>query len=216
MIRTMSRHILFAFGVVAFSAQAGELDPPGPPGSTMVTLEEIEASIPPPPDTCTDNTNNRFVDCGDGTVKDKQTGLFWLKTASCLGETWSAANIQAANLAHGQCGLTDGSQPGDWRLPTLSCPSGATCGLVDASGEFTSIFAPTCPAPFILDAAGTGCWTGDPQLDVFDGVLSQGYWSSTSRVDPNFAWNAGLNLGAVRDDAGKVGNLRAWPVRSGQ
>ena len=200
--------------VVVLSVQAGSLTPPpGTPGSTMVTLEEVGFSIRRPPDTCFNNTT-RFVDCANGTVKDTVTGLFWLKDATCLAGTWYNARIAAANLAHGQCGLTDGSRPGDWRLPTLSCPSGTVCALADATGEFASIFAPTCPAPFILDAAGTGCWTGG---DPFDGVLSQGYWSPVTVVfAPSFAWWADLTSGGVRDDAGKVGNLRAWPVRGGQ
>lgn len=63
----------------------------------------------------------RFVDNGDGTVTDKLTGLVWLKDSDCnstwLEVTWSQAMDNAANLQDGQCGLTDGSQPGDWRLP---------------------------------------------------------------------------------------------------
>ena len=59
-----------------------------------------EGAKSPPPDTCFDNTGNRFVDCGDGTVKDTSTGLFWLKDADCFVHVdWAAANIAAAQLA---------------------------------------------------------------------------------------------------------------------
>lgn len=63
---------------------------------------------------CFDNTN-RYVDCGNGTV----TGLIWLKQWNCLpNNTWAPANQAAAGLKHGDCGLTDNSSPGEWRLPT--------------------------------------------------------------------------------------------------
>ena len=60
----------------------------------------------------------RFVDKGDGTVVDTVTGLVWLKQADCIKDTWAGA-IGAVNaLASGQCGLTDGSAPGRWRMPS--------------------------------------------------------------------------------------------------
>ena len=58
--------------VVLVPAQAGSLEPP--PGPVSPTR---------PPDTCYDDTGNRFVDCGDGTIKDTETGLYWLKDAVC-------------------------------------------------------------------------------------------------------------------------------------
>jgi len=111
---------------------------------------------PPPAD--------RFVDNGDGTVTDTNTGLVWLKDAYCFGlpgpyDNWNDAMALVAGLSDGQCGLADGSSPGDWRLPTLQCPhplvNPFTCSLDDATGEFASIFASRCPRPFILDTAGT-------------------------------------------------------------
>jgi hypothetical protein len=62
----------------------------------------------------------RFTDNGDGTVRDNATGLIWLKNANCFGlRTWAQASMLANNLANGQCGLTDGSSAGDWRLPNI-------------------------------------------------------------------------------------------------
>ena len=58
-----------------------------------------------------------FSDNGNGTVTDANTGLVWLKNANCFGKvTWQAAMDAAAVLADGQCGLTDGSTAGQWRL----------------------------------------------------------------------------------------------------
>jgi hypothetical protein len=84
--------------------------PPPPP-------EEGGSSPEPPegPGTC----GERYCDLGDGTVRDNFTGLVWLRNARCFGlRRWQGAlNITAA-LGDGQCGLTDGSGPGDWRLPS--------------------------------------------------------------------------------------------------
>jgi hypothetical protein len=56
----------------------------------------------------------RFKDKGDGTVKDYLTGLIWLKNADCMGRTlWGEALDASNKLADGQCGLGDGSKPGD-------------------------------------------------------------------------------------------------------
>jgi hypothetical protein len=192
---------------------AGDPEPPGPPAPTMVTLQELyDAVEPAPPDTCFDNVG-RFVDCGDGTVKDNNTGLFWLKDADCLVmQFWAEANIAAAQLADGQCGLTDGSKPGDWRLPTLECPGASSCNVSEASGELGSLFAPSCPAPFIPDTVGTGCWSeGDP----FSGVRDT-YWSSSTYTEYGYnAWFVWLSDGYVAA-IGKRSSCYAWPVRGGQ
>lgn len=58
-------------------------------------------------------------DNGNGTVT--VNGQVWLKDAGCLGMmNWDAAMSRAKSLAHGQCGLTDNSKAGDWRLPIIS------------------------------------------------------------------------------------------------
>ena len=201
---TLRLSFLLAAGCVFFvSVQAGSLEPP--PGPVSPTH---------PPDTCFDNTGNRFVNCGDGTIKDTETGLFWLKDASCFGTlNWAAANTAVANLAHGQCGLTDGSLPGDWRLPTLACPAGSSCSLTEPpTGEFAALFAPSCGTPFILDTAGTGCWSeGNP----FSGVQSHFYVSSTTyAISPSAAWYVNLIIGGVTV-SGKAGVSPVWPVRGG-
>jgi hypothetical protein len=62
----------------------------------------------------------RFTDNEDGTITDNLTGLIWLKNANCQGtKTWADALSFANNLADSQCGLTDGSVVGDWRLPNI-------------------------------------------------------------------------------------------------
>lgn len=70
----------------------------------------IQSGVPP--------TFPRWVDKGDGTVADTVTGLVWLKQADCIQQTWADAIASVHALGSGQCGLSDGSQPGSWRMPT--------------------------------------------------------------------------------------------------
>jgi hypothetical protein len=62
-------------------------------------------------------TYPRWLDNGNGTITDTMTGLIWLKQANCINQTWAAAVIAVNQLASGQCGLTDGSTAGSWRMP---------------------------------------------------------------------------------------------------
>jgi hypothetical protein len=90
----------------------GPAGPPGPAGTPGVVLK---ADGP-----CFSN-DSRIADCGNGTLTDSLTGLIWLANPDCanLGaRDWAAANEAAASLEDGDCGLTDGSASGDWRLPS--------------------------------------------------------------------------------------------------
>ncbi len=60
----------------------------------------------------------RWCDLNDGTILDMTTGLAWLKNANCWGLiTKGDADQKVALLGNGQCGLTDGSVGGEWRIP---------------------------------------------------------------------------------------------------
>jgi hypothetical protein len=59
----------------------------------------------------------RFIENGNGTVTDTVTGLTWLKQANCIQGDWATAVAAVNVLASGQCGLTDGSAAGAWRMP---------------------------------------------------------------------------------------------------
>jgi hypothetical protein len=135
----------------------------------------------------------RFTDNLDGTITDTLTGLIWLKQANCptiSPADWSTALAHANSLAHGQCGLTDGSQVGDWRLPNLK----ELQSLVDL-GHF---------APALL--------SGHP----FVGVQPENCWtSSTYGGNPeNAAWNVYLQSGYTAGLV-KSGAYLVWPVRGG-
>jgi len=62
-------------------------------------------------------TSPRFIDNQNGTITDTMTGLVWLKQADCIQDTWANALATVNALAKGQCGLSDGSQAGQWRMP---------------------------------------------------------------------------------------------------
>ena len=91
--------------------RAGELNPPGSPGSTMHTLDEIydkveQVSRYPAPVEKTGQTISyatgddgdlemgmtwpvpRFTDNEDGMVTDNLTGLMWLKDANCIATNY--------------------------------------------------------------------------------------------------------------------------------
>jgi len=135
----------------------------GPPGSNRAD-ERVEQPC--------GGTAMRYVDCGNGTVTDTVTGLIWLKRADCFPESnWKAALQAAATLKTGDCGLTDGSSAGDWRLPTRT-EWEATIAKAAALGcTFTK-------APSLTNDAGTACY-GDGAQSSRIAVASNGYWSST-------------------------------------
>jgi hypothetical protein len=88
------------------------------PGSNLylqvTTGGRIFTSLPTP--------TTRFIDKGNGTIYDTVFNLTMLKNADCFYPygyvNWDNAMAKANNLASGQCGLSDGSVAGAWRLPT--------------------------------------------------------------------------------------------------
>jgi hypothetical protein len=157
---------------------------------------------------CFDNTN-RYVDCGNGSVTDTVTGLIWLKQWDCLGSAkWAEANQKAAGLKNGDCGgaLTDGSAPGDWRLPTkpeweATVARAVALGCTGGNG------------PALTDDAGTACYNAG--TSSFVGVPAGMYWSSSPyEAAPYNAWAELLaNLfpfATIKDNV-----LSVWPVRGG-
>jgi hypothetical protein len=152
---------------------------------------EIQAGHPLP--------TPRFKDEGDGTVEDKLTDLIWLQNANCFGpQTWQNALNAANSLADGQCGLTDGSVAGDWRLPNVK--------------ELQSLIHFGFLDPALSNAAGTAKWT---EGNAFSGVQSL-YWSSTTRAGiPDNAWVVLLRDGLTLADHKDGSFALVWPVRGG-
>lgn len=89
-------------------AVAGNLQPPGAPGSTMKTLDEI----PPAWSQKIPDASRRFQLVLDGAgVLDKETGLVWEQSPDTTTRTWSNAISYAYNK-------NVGGRKG-WRLPTI-------------------------------------------------------------------------------------------------
>ena len=152
--------------------------------------------------------NPRFTKNGDGTVTDNLTGLIWLENADCAAATmdWEAALVFANTLFDGSgthnggdCGLSDASGVGAWRLPNVR--------------ELHSLVHYGVSDPCIPNTAGTGqLVAGDP----FSGVQQEYYWSSTTHSGGlSNAWGVLMGGGDVLDD-GKTTLRRVWPVRGGQ
>ncbi len=201
---------------------AEDLDPPELPVLTMHTLENIYDKLdqiikgPAPVEKTGQETslvsgddgslergvawpNPRFTDNGDGTVTDNLTRLIWLKHANCFGgKTWSKAIKDCKTLNNGECGLSDGSDEGNWRLPNIK--------------ELHSLIHYGIYNPAVPNTTGTGKWTsGDPFTDV----QSSYYWSSSSwEYDISHAWYVFVKHGGVVSRA-KSNTNYVWPVRGG-
>jgi hypothetical protein len=144
----------------------------------------------------------RFTGNGDGTVTDNLTGLMWLKNANCFGaKTWAQALTDANDLAHGTCGLIDGSSAGDWRLPNI----------VELESLVHSGYNEE-------DCSGSPCGTNAAWLNTqgFENVQSVYYWSGTSCAGfTGSAWVVDVCGGYVVA-YGKSRLSYVWPVRAGQ
>ncbi len=146
-----------------------------------------------------DHPGHRFTDLGNGTVRDNDSGLIWLKDASALGaRTWYDATGTAPNvIADFNAGTeydaeeyTAGAYT-DWRLPDKD--------------ELDN---------FVNGTEVIRCPSGSCNVYDFVGVQSFIYWSSTTYASNTYyAWLVGMHGGLVGYDD-KVYNYYVWPVRS--
>ncbi len=173
---------------------------PPPDGYTFdPSLKNV--SIPEDSGTSHDFTSNntcdtvdRFLDNGDGTVTDCRTNLVWLQNANCFGnQDWNSAISFAARLSDKECGLSDDSMEGDWRVPTKEELQGIG---TDPPETWTAGY------PSVT-------WTkpGSP----FVAILTGQYWSSTE-YNTSIVWHARMTNGFTGYDV-KDNGKRVWPVR---
>jgi hypothetical protein len=198
-------------------------------GDGVVALQTADPS-------CPDDSGKTYIDCGNGTVTDNRTGLVWLKDANCFagGAPWWDALDAVANLADlpstssaaaFDCGLSDGSSPGEWRLPTAA-------EWEEMTADGVALGCPGFGLPAITSDAGNTCWAEGPGnsfmnvgVDASTGFF---YMSATSNYidqplasgDPKL-WVVILNAldtdGDVLYRNGvKVDPNGIWPVRGGQ
>jgi Protein of unknown function (DUF1566) len=167
---------------------------------------------------CTFNTSGcfaaRFVDNGDGTITDSQTGLIWEKKSSD-GSVHDQSNFYPWSISGtapdggaftsflaqlNDCSSSDSSSVSggfaghcDWRLPQLD--ELATIIDTNAAGCAQSPFPP-CVDP----AFNTGCTAGCTVTTVpaCSCTESAGYWSATAApYGTDFAWVAHFGFGDV-------------------
>ena len=140
----------------------------------------------------------RFKDNGNGTVTDNLTGLIWLKNANCDGQkNWTDALRYCNGLADGQCGLMDGSSPGDWRLPNIR--------------ELQSLLNYKYYSPPLSNRKGDGPWE---EGDAFNNVQHGTYWSSTNYAANNdYPWHLHMGNGDANTTEPKTSVDYVWPVR---
>ena len=180
------------------SAQRGANTAQGTKGGNAAGGARGRAAAP-----CVDKTK-RYADCGNGTVTDSVTGLAWLKKATCLPSAdFEAAKKAVAGLKNGDCMLTDGSSPGDWRLPTQK----------EWETTMEKALALGCTGPTLTNDAGTGCISAGPS--PFTGVEADYYWSSTTLEGQDRAYFGDIDHGHLLNGA-LTTSLRVWPVRGGQ
>ena len=122
-------------------------------------------------------TYPRWIDHGDGTTTDTVTGLVWMQQAGAISGNWAQALAAVNALQSGQCGLSDGSTAGTWRMPTRN----ELQSLADREqGNHADYFDNT------FDYADGSLYQPAP----FSGfAVSQYYWTSTTdAADTSQAW----------------------------
>ena len=134
---------------------------------------------------------DRFTDMGDGTVRDNDSGVTWLKDAFTFTQTKrrSQAVTTVAQLA------------GNWRLPSRV--------------ECAAFLDNTYTNPALANGKGDEQWSDG---DIFVNVKSTYYWTVdsgiTSKGNPYYhAVNVGDTI--VRKTYHDSGEAFVWPIRSG-
>ena len=123
-------------------------------------------------------TYPRWIDNGNGTLTDTMTGLHRLKKTDCIHQPWAAAIAEVNSLASRQCGLTDGSVAGDWRMPNRN-------ELQSLSDRMETNHADFFNQTYTWKIGQTLYQL--PILSNF--MVSEYYWASTTNAaDPTEAW----------------------------
>jgi hypothetical protein len=124
-------------------------------------------------------TFERWIDNGNGTITDTMTGLVWLKKADCMSGDWPTALAAVNALASGQCGLSDNSTAGKWRMPNRNEMQSLSDRMVSNEADFFN-------ATYLNKDANSTVF----RLPIFTNFLvSEYYWTSTTdAADTSEAW----------------------------
>jgi hypothetical protein len=162
-----------------------------------------------------------FVNNGNGTMTDTGTGLVWLKNANCTETAggvaklnrylkWYNAQTWSNGLHSGLCDLSDGSQAGDWRLPTMdeldSLIRGGVAPQMMCSGDLCATYNPNGTYPYL--------WL---MSHGFTAVQDYHYWSSSTYPgDAGRAWLVDMAYGGMSNGDKRYFASNVWPVRGVQ
>lgn len=164
----------------------------------------------------------RYVDNGDGTITDKQTGLIWERKLVIDDVSGNCADVNQANRSihclNNQYSWRTGGIGGNNGTLFTDFLASLNVGLLGTSADGVTIVAPNCFAghcdwriPNINEMQTLrDCSYGVPCIDPIFTPMGTGpygyifqYWSSTSYPSPNlhFAWIYGpYNGGFVYDE----------------
>ena len=154
----------------------------------------------------------RYVDNGDGTVTDNETGLQWEKKTDDASVhdkdntyTWSASGT-----------APDGQAFVDFLGTLNSCVEAGGYPPADVTGGFADHCDWRLPTivelQTIIDTNVPNCSLGSSCIDpIFGPTINYNYWTSTTFGDHSgFAWFADFDVGQVEES----GKGAAWYVRA--
>jgi len=165
---------------------------------------------------CPSNASTRFVDNGDGTICDSETGLMWeMKDPSDGAQDLSNPhdvdnNYSWSEGAGGDFTNPDGTVFTDF-LPRLNGVIAGSAATEQLGGYSDWRLPTSAELQTILD-----CSYGSPCIDPIFGPTGHAlYWTSTAYADNLMdAWHVNFNVGGVLA-AGKGMALRVRAVRGG-
>ena len=163
---------------------------------------------------CPPGAPTRFVDNGEGTICDQETGLMWeMKNASDGPQDFDKPHAVDNNYGWSDSGTApDGSAFTDF----LARLNGEVAGTVPSEqlGGYSGWRLPTsAELQTILD-----CNFGSPCIDpIFGPTAADDYWSSTSRaIGPGNVWVVNFDDGFVFTDQKTQVFDRVRAVRGGR
>jgi len=165
----------------------------------------------------------RFVDNGDGTLTDTQTGLQWERKMTAAGSGTNPADPHDVDNTYTWSTVFAGTAPdgtvfSDFLAKLNSCTTNDGTAVIDAgfAGHCDWRLPTVQELKTIADLTADGCMAGmgEPCIDpIFGPTIGFHYWSSTTRAsNPADAWTVLFNAGITDTEFKSNGN--AYSVRA--